>query len=108
MLFNSYFFLFAFLPIAWAGFFLLLNKQKSECITIYLLILSLVFYGFWDWNNFYVLIPSIFFNYYIGAQIAKNQSRFLFITVHDAGHEEPTYRPKDALELFDMYINNNI
>lgn len=78
MLFNSYFFLFAFLPIAWAGFFLLLNKQKSECITIYLLILSLVFYGFWDWNNFYVLIPSIFFNYYIGAQIAKNQSRFLF------------------------------
>lgn len=36
------------------------------------------------------------------------QSRFAFITVHDAGHEVPTYKPKDALELFDMYINNKI
>jgi len=36
------------------------------------------------------------------------ESRFSFITVHDAGHEVPTYRPKDALELFDMYINNKI
>ena len=35
-------------------------------------------------------------------------SRFSFITVHDAGHEVPTYKPKDALELFDMYINNKI
>jgi carboxypeptidase C (cathepsin A) len=38
---------------------------------------------------------------------AKN-SRFSFITVHDAGHEVPTYKPKDALELFEMYINNKI
>jgi carboxypeptidase C (cathepsin A) len=36
------------------------------------------------------------------------ESRFSFITVHDAGHEVPTYRPKDALELFNMYINNKI
>jgi carboxypeptidase C (cathepsin A) len=36
------------------------------------------------------------------------ESRFSFITVHDAGHEVPTYRPKDALELFSMYINNKI
>jgi len=35
-------------------------------------------------------------------------SRFSFITVHDAGHEVPTYKPKDALELFEMYINNKI
>jgi carboxypeptidase C (cathepsin A) len=36
------------------------------------------------------------------------ESRFSFITVHDAGHEVPTYKPKEALELFDMYINNKI
>jgi len=36
------------------------------------------------------------------------ESRFSFITVHDAGHEVPTYKPKDALELFEMYINNKI
>ena len=38
---------------------------------------------------------------------SKN-SRFSFITVHDAGHEVPTYKPKDALELFEMYLNNII
>ena len=38
----------------------------------------------------------------------RKQSRFSFITVHDAGHEVPTYKPKDALELFEMYINNKI
>ena len=38
----------------------------------------------------------------------SKDSRFSFITVHDAGHEVPTYKPKDALELFEMYLNNNI
>ena len=38
----------------------------------------------------------------------NNASRFSFITVHYAGHEVPTYKPKDALELFEMYINNKI
>ena len=38
----------------------------------------------------------------------SDYSRFSFITVHDAGHEVPTYKPKDALELFEMYINNKI
>jgi len=38
---------------------------------------------------------------------SKN-SRFSFITVHDAGHEVPAYKPKDALELFEMYLNNKI
>jgi carboxypeptidase C (cathepsin A) len=38
----------------------------------------------------------------------SKDSRFSFITVHDAGHEVPTYKPKDALELFEMYINNKI
>lgn len=36
------------------------------------------------------------------------QSRFSFITVHNAGHEVPTYKPKEALELFELYINNKI
>ena len=38
----------------------------------------------------------------------SKDSRFSFITVHGAGHEVPTYKPKDALELFEMYLNNNI
>ena len=35
-------------------------------------------------------------------------SRFSFATVHSAGHEVPTYKPKEALELFKMYLNGEI
>jgi carboxypeptidase C (cathepsin A) len=38
----------------------------------------------------------------------SKDSRFAFITVHFAGHEVPTYKPKEALELFEMYINDSI
>ena len=38
----------------------------------------------------------------------SKDSRFSFVTVHDAGHEVPTYKPKEALELFEMYLNNKI
>ena len=31
-------------------------------------------------------------------------SRFAFITVHGAGHEVPTYKPKEALDLFQRYL----
>lgn len=34
----------------------------------------------------------------------SKESRFSFITVHGAGHEVPTYKPKEALDLFKMYI----
>ena len=31
-------------------------------------------------------------------------SRFAFMTVHGAGHEVPTYKPKEALDLFQKYL----
>jgi alginate O-acetyltransferase complex protein AlgI len=77
MLFNSYNFLLCFLPIVWLGFAALL-KQNSKYIATYLLIASLVFYGFWDLKNFYVLLPSVIFNYFIGCQIAEKQNKLLF------------------------------
>jgi len=38
---------------------------------------------------------------------SKN-TRFSFMTVHFAGHEVPTYKPKEALQLFQMYLDNKI
>jgi carboxypeptidase C (cathepsin A) len=35
----------------------------------------------------------------------KKNSRFSFVTVHFAGHEVPTYKPKEALDLFEKYLN---
>ena len=33
------------------------------------------------------------------------ESRFSFVTVLFAGHEVPTYKPKEALDLFEKYLN---
>ena len=38
----------------------------------------------------------------------SKESRFAFMTVHGAGHEVPTYKPKEALDLFQRYLENNI
>lgn len=35
-------------------------------------------------------------------------SRFSFVTVHGAGHEVPTYKPKEALKLFEMYLYGEV
>jgi carboxypeptidase C (cathepsin A) len=41
------------------------------------------------------------------TQFSK-ESRFAFMTVHGAGHEVPTYKPKEALDLFRKYLQNDI
>ena len=35
------------------------------------------------------------------------ESSFVFATVHGAGHEVPSYRPKEALELFRKYLQQD-
>jgi carboxypeptidase C (cathepsin A) len=37
----------------------------------------------------------------------SNESRLTFATVHFAGHEVPTYKPKEAFILFEAYLNND-
>jgi carboxypeptidase C (cathepsin A) len=38
----------------------------------------------------------------------RDASRFAFMTVHGAGHEVPTYKPKEAFDLFRMYLENAV
>ena len=37
----------------------------------------------------------------------SNEPRLTFATVHFAGHEVPTYKPKEAFILFEAYLNND-
>jgi carboxypeptidase C (cathepsin A) len=65
-------------------------------------------------------VSSLWNTWYVDGQTAgyitkfntppkgSKDTRFSFITVHFAGHEVPTYKPKEALELFQMYIDNKI
>jgi carboxypeptidase C (cathepsin A) len=60
-----------------------------------------------DWNTWYVDGQTAGYITTFKTPFSKD-SRFSFVTVHGAGHEVPTYKPKEALELFEMYLSNTI
>lgn len=71
MLFNSYPFLFGYLPIVLAGFFALCRRHLVQAAKAWLLLGSLFFYGYWDLKFLPLLIGSIVFNYACGNQMLK-------------------------------------
>ena len=68
MLFNSYEFIFAFLPVAVIGFFAV-SHIKHEYSTMWLVLASLFFYGWWDYHYVPLLCVSICFNYIVGRRL---------------------------------------
>jgi D-alanyl-lipoteichoic acid acyltransferase DltB (MBOAT superfamily) len=67
MLFNSYCFIFIFLPIALAGFAILRSCCPRWLAIVWLIACSMVFYGYWSWNYLALLCVSLTVNYFIGA-----------------------------------------
>ena len=65
MLFNSYAFIFLFLPVALAGYFGL-GRRSNLAPVIWLAAASLVFYSAGNWQFVALLLASIAFNYLIG------------------------------------------
>lgn len=78
MLFNSYLFLFVYVPVALIGSYFLIYYFKSG-VTPWLLIFSLIFYGWWNPNYLILLMASISFNYLISKLINRSErSEHLF------------------------------
>jgi D-alanyl-lipoteichoic acid acyltransferase DltB (MBOAT superfamily) len=69
MLFNSYAFIFGFLPLTLAGFFLL-ARWSATWAAAWLAVASLVFYGYWNAAYVPLLIVSIVCNFFVGARLA--------------------------------------
>jgi D-alanyl-lipoteichoic acid acyltransferase DltB (MBOAT superfamily) len=69
VLFNSYAFLFLFLPIVAIGFFQL-SHLSAQWAAVWLIGASFFFYGWWNSNYLILLIVSIVINYEIGTRIA--------------------------------------
>ena len=69
MLFNSFEFVFLYLPATWVGF-MLLGLVHPKAAAGFLVVLSLVFYGWWSPIYLWLLIGSILFNYAVGYQLA--------------------------------------
>lgn len=69
MLFNSYDFLFLFLPVTLAGYFLLGRSKKSGLANVWLIAASLAFYAYWDISFLPLLVLSIIGNYVLAGRI---------------------------------------
>lgn len=75
MLFNSYEFIFLFLPVTIILFFII-AKQFGMRYSIMLLVLaSFFFYGWWDYHYVPLLFTSICLNYVTGCFIENSDNR---------------------------------
>lgn len=74
MLFNSYPFLLAFLPLTLLAFFVI-ARVGAPFASAALAAASLVFYGWWSPPYVLLLLASVAFNYAMGARIARANAR---------------------------------
>lgn len=63
MLFNSYIFVFLFLPCALLGYFLLNNVKKYELAKCFLIGMSLWFYAYFNVSYLWIILLSIGVNF---------------------------------------------
>ncbi|MCC6916414.1 MBOAT family protein [Nitrosomonas sp.] len=70
MLFNSFGFIFLYLPIVIFIFFWLGRYDKTRAAG-WLAFASLFFYGYWDYRYVPLLLASVGFNYWAGLHIAR-------------------------------------
>ncbi|MCK5537730.1 MAG: MBOAT family protein, partial [Bacteroidales bacterium] len=72
MLFNSYEFIFIFLPITFFIYFFLLNKRLIVGAKGFLVFASLFFYSWWNIAYLPIILTSMLFNYVIGNSLNEN------------------------------------
>src|SRR5271166_4765895 len=74
MLFNSQEFLFVFLPATLIGFYLLGAVHRRWAI-LWLILMSLVFYGWWRPVNILIIGPSILINFALASFLLRLSER---------------------------------
>jgi len=75
LLFNSYEFIFIFLPFTFFIYFFLLKHRLIVIAKGFLVFSSLFFYSWWNILYLPLILGSIIFNYLIGAILAKKETR---------------------------------
>lgn len=69
MIFNSYIFLFIFLPITFAGFWLLQKKRNARYV--WLVIMGYIFYGYWNYKFTFLMLASTLVSFFTALYISK-------------------------------------
>lgn len=75
MLFNSYIFIFIFLPAVLIGWYGLNKLQKYELAKVFLTGMSLWFYGYFNTYYLFIIIASILINYLISYLLTFCKTR---------------------------------
>jgi len=70
MLFNSYLFIFGFLPATLVGFFVLGSRSRNLALA-WLILASLVFYAWWRPFNVLIIAPAVLVNYGIARVLQR-------------------------------------
>lgn len=71
MLFNSYIFIFLFLPLCLAGYYVLIRFHKGVAARIWLTAFSWWFYGYFNPGYLMIMLCSILFNYAVFCGLGK-------------------------------------
>ena len=77
MLFNSYLFIFIFLPIVLIGWFSLNKIKQHKAAEIFLIGMSLWFYAYFNLSYLFIIVGSCLFNFFLSYfidRIEKKQS----------------------------------
>ena len=74
MLFNSYIFIFLFLPVTLTGFYLIGGRGHHRIAISWLVACSLFFYGWWNPAYLGLILASILFNYSIGMVVSSTST----------------------------------
>ncbi len=75
MLFNSYEYMFVFLPLAVVIYFLLNRRRYTKAATTWLVLASLVFYSWWNVKYLALIIISVLVNFGAGSALAGTGRR---------------------------------
>jgi D-alanyl-lipoteichoic acid acyltransferase DltB (MBOAT superfamily) len=75
MLFNSHLFIFVFLPCVLIGYFALSSRRGPRWGTGWLVVASLLFYGYWNPVYIFLLTGSVVVNFVIGSLLSQEKHR---------------------------------
>ena len=75
MLFHSYVFIFLFLPVSLAGYYFLAGKRNGGAAKLWLIAVSLWFYGSFRIEYLFLLLASVLLNYGIARRIREQKKK---------------------------------
>src|SRR3569833_3040981 len=93
MLFNSYVFLFGFLPLVLLLFHGLRQLGRERGAVFVLAVMSLAYYGWWSWKYLLLLIPLMLVNYIVAQRMVDFRER---------------QRPRGVKRLLILGLYNNL